>query len=409
MSRADGHGARAVWLYGGYFVTGMVTVILGPLIPELRAAWGVDAAAVAVLFPVQFAVSSLASALSSYHLRGSLMLGYGALTVGLVGLGAGGWTLAVPSMAFVGGGLGLVIPATNLVVARLGSGGRGSALAVVNLVWGLGATACPLLYALLRERGSTDLAPWLLGALTAGVFVLLVMRPGSPAPDEGKSVPAPGDTAEAAVGGSDATAGPPAPGGRRALTALLPAAALLFLYVGSENAVGGWLVELADRLGGERSAVSMLIGSGFWAAVLVGRGVAPWLLRRVSEAALYRLSLATAAAGALTLLLAAGRPLLATGAVVAGLGCAPLFPLTVSLLADATAGAGGRHAGWAFACGGLGGAVLPWLTGLLSAAPTAATVAWNRGFLVPLCGFLLMAVLAAAARSPRDADRHAAG
>jgi fucose permease len=72
-----------------------------------------------------------------------------------------------------------------------------------------------------------------------------------------------------------------------------------------------------------------------------------------------------------------------------GLGMAPLFPLTVSVLAAATAATRSRTAGWVLGCGGLGGAALPWLTGRLGGGPGAL----NHGFLVPLAGLAGLAAL----------------
>jgi len=368
---------RVGLLFASFFVTGMVTVILGPLIPELRERWGVSAAEVALLFPIQFIVSSVASAFSSLRLRLSLILGFSSMAGGLLTLAAGGWPLAPVAFALVGAGLGFTIPATNLIVAHLAPERRGSALALLNLTWGLGATACPLLFALLRQRGSTDLAPWLIAAAAAAFALLFAVRPGErrPATERTHRLPAPG-------------------GGWRAAVALLPLAGLLLLYVGTENAIAGWLIDMADRLGGERGATSMLIGSGFWGAVLTGRGLTPLFLRRLSEPAVYAGSLALAGAGALTLLVAGSQASLAAGAVVAGLGCAPLFPLTISLIAGATAADGSRGAGWVFAGGGLGGAALPWLTGRLAAAGgEVGALPYNPGFLVPVLGVAAMALL----------------
>lgn len=363
-------GGDSALLHSGFFLTGVATVLLGPAIPELAAAWQVPATRLAPLFVAQFSASSLGAVLSSFRPRRSLLAGYPALATGLVGLGLGGPGLAVPAAACLGLGLGLAIPASNLLIAAAYPGRRGAALSILNLVWGAGALACPLLFAILRGRLGPAAALAGLGVAAALVAVALVAkRPAVP--------PAAAAAAQAAAS-APAAAGP---------GTLMLFAAMLFLYVGAESATGGWLVALADQLGG-RTAASMLVGSAFWLALLGGRAVAPWMLRLVAEPRLHGAALAVAAAGMCGLLLAGTRGVLAPAAVVTGLGLSVVFPLIVSALAAATLGAGARTVGWVFAFGGAGGAVVPWL-----AARVAEPDSLQRGFVVPLAAVVLLGVL----------------
>lgn len=354
-------------LHAGFFLTGIATVLLGPAIPELAAAWQVPPARLASLFVAQFAASSLGAVLSSFRPRRSLLAGYPLLAAGLLGLGLGDPGSAAVAAACLGLGLGLTIPASNLIVAAAHPGRRGAALSILNLLWGAGALACPLIFAALR--GHVGPAAPLVTMGTAAAVVALVLLA------ERRSLEAPA-----------AEAGAPAPA--RPATLLL-FAATLFLYVGAESAMGGWLVALADQIGG-RTAGSMLVGSAFWVAILGGRALAPWALRRLAEPRLHAAALAVAAAGTAWLLLAQSRGALAAAAAVAGLGLSVVFPLTVSALSAATRGAGARTVGWVFALGGAGGAVLPWL-----AARVAEPGSLQRGFAVPLAAVGLLGVLLA--------------
>jgi fucose permease len=348
-------------------------VLLGPLVPELQARWGATLPEIGRLFVAQFAVSALGAWLAARHLRRSLVWGQALLAAGLAVLAGGAWPAPYLAMSLVGAGLGLAIPGTNLLVARANPTRRGAALSTVNLIWGFGAVACPLVFAALRGRGAATAAVWALAGLCALTSVLLALvLPAEPA---GAAV------AEAAGGAV-----------RRRLAALRwLIAGMLFLYIGVESTVGGWLVKLADLVGEERDALSMLIGSGFWAALLAGRAGAPLLLRRVAEGRLHAAAVGVAAAGALAILAAGSRGGIAVGAVVTGLGLAPLFPLTVSRLA--ADGGGTRGTGWVFSIASCGGAALPWLTGRLTTAGTL-----HDGFVVPVAGLGLMAVLLAAHR-----------
>ncbi len=370
-----GRGGAAV--VGGFLLVGVVSVLLGPAIPELRARWQVSNAQAASLFVAQFTGSCFGAVIASFRLRRSLVGGYGLIAAGLAGMAGGGWPLARPAMALTGLGLGLAITASNLYVAHANFARRGAALSILNLIWGLGAMGCPLLFAALRELLPLPGLLALLGAVAGlACAALAAVLPPEPAPAASARTTKQRAEQEAPLG------------------FLFTMACMLFLYVGSETAVGGWLVTLSDELGGDRSVASLFIGSGFWGALLLGRAVTPWLLRLSSEATLYRLFLTLAAAGALLLVLADSRPLLAAGALIAGLGMAPLFPLTVSILAAATAATRSRTSGWVLACGGLGGAALPWLTARLS----SGTGALQRGFLVPLLALVGLAGLRALQR-----------
>lgn len=363
-------------VHAGFFLTGIATVILGPVIPELAAHWRVAPATLAGLFTAQFLVSSVGSVLSGYRPWLSLLAAYPLMAAGLLGLSLGGPVSATAAAAALGMGLGLGIPSSNVLVAAAQRRRRGAALAILNLMWGVGAVACPLLFAALRGRVEATAT---LAGLAAVILVLggALAVTGSAAP----SLPAP---RRAESVGKERAAGEPAPPATLALFA-----AMLFLYVGSESAVAGWLVTLADQIGGA-TAASMLVHSAFWGALLGGRAAAPLLLRRLPEPLLHALSLAVAAGGIGWLLAADSRLAVAAAGAVTGLGMAVVFPLTISGLTAATENAAAGRVGWVFAFGGVGGAVLPWLVPRVAGT---GTLQW--GFVVPLAGVLLLGVLLA--------------
>lgn len=369
---ADVVRATPGWLplYAGFLITGVVTVLLGPLLPDLAREWRLPVKELRALFVVQFLASAVGSFLSSYRLGLSLRLGYLLIAGGLVALSLAGWPLALVPMATVGFGLGLAIPATNLRVAHSQPRRRGAALSSLNTVWGAGAVACPLLF-VIRPPGMSSDAVLLVIAAASGL-ILLALR----------AVPA---------GGVVTVHAPPAASGGQGgvLPGLVVIAGIMFLYVGIENSVGGWLVSLADQFHAERSATSLWIGSGFWAALLASRAAAPLVLRRVSEPALYGAGVVLAGGGLLGLLLSGSQAGLAVAAVAAGAGLAPLFPLTISFLADLTEATRSRNTGWVFALAGAGGAALPWLTGGLAGGADGLAA----GFVAPIGGLVLLALL----------------
>ena len=369
-------------LYAGFLLTGVVTVLLGPLLPDLAREWRLPVEELRALFVVQFLASAVGSFLSSYRLDLSLRLGYLLIAGGLVALSLAGWPLALAPMATVGFGLGLAIPATNLRVAHSQPRRRGAALSSLNMVWGAGAVACPLVFAVRPPGVSSDAVLLVLAGAAGLVLTCLAwnVRPAAAARFTlGAPASSPAAEENAPQGGGQGVV----------LPGLVVIAAIMFLYVGIENSVGGWLVSLAEQFQAERSATSLWIGSGFWAALLASRAAAPLLLRRVSEPALYTAGVVLAGGGLLGLLLSGSHAGLAVAAVAAGAGLAPLFPLTISFLAELTEATRSRNTGWVFAFAGAGGAVLPWLTGRLAVGADGLAA----GFVAPIGGLVLLALL----------------
>jgi FHS family glucose/mannose:H+ symporter-like MFS transporter len=127
-------------------------------------------------------------------------------------------------------------------------------------------------------------------------------------------------------------------------------------------------------------------------SLVAGRGIASVLLRRVTETAVLPPAALLAIAGTLLLLLCNGTTIVFTAIAVAGLGCGPIFPLLMSRL-FARSGTS-RHTGWVFAVSGSGGAVLPWLTGLIS----TQTGSLRTGFAVPLAALAVILLFALSGR-----------
>lgn len=371
-----------ILLYVGFLTTGAMTVVLGVVLPKIAAAYHLNDSQSGTLLMTLFAGSSLGALCVRQHFQRTLVAGYLLIPVAAALFLSSPHLLAIPAIGIYGFGLGLAMTSTSMLVGGLFPRRRGAALSFLNFCWSIGATLCPLLVARLQGY----LTPGVLAiamAVIAAPFAALPLLGDLQAPERPAETGRPLDTAISTV-------------------ALFGLAG--FLYVGVENAVGGWLTTFTLRTVSWNYSRSSLATACFWAALLTGRGLAPVILARISETRLFQLSVFGLIAG-VALLVAAHTPwLLLLAACCTGLSLAPIFPLVLSLFM-ARAGES-KHTGWVFMVSGFGGATLPWLTGLISTQVHSLRI----GLLVPLIAafaMLLLMLRFGLARTPTAASEHA--
>src|SRR5580700_6387150 len=123
--------------HAAFVPVGIVTVLLGPLLPALSARWSLNYAQAGSLFTVQFLASTVGVALSGFLIsrRGFRF----AIKTGLLALPYGSRFLGMVCIALYGTGIGLAIPAANLLVAEVNRVQRSAALNLLNFFWSTGA------------------------------------------------------------------------------------------------------------------------------------------------------------------------------------------------------------------------------------------------------------------------------
>jgi FHS family glucose/mannose:H+ symporter-like MFS transporter len=372
-------------LHCGFLLVGVVTTLLGPILPMLAARWRLDDAEAGSLFIAQFTGAMIGSALSSPMIErlGSLRLmacGYVAMAAAVACLGVNSWGIGLLSVLSCGFALGLTTPATNLLVAEINSERRAAALNILNLAWALGAVAGPLLIGLFARDGRLVRPLIGLAALLSGIALLIARRsltdsssrPNQPKPNQK-------DPARFERSALRAWASPYA----------LLTGGLIFIYVGTETAAGGWISSYAQRLDASASGFGTMTPSFFWAGLLIGRAAAPALLRRVSDAALVLISLFVAGAGLVLILVASSLMTVSSGAGLAGFGLATVFPTTFAIFTRHFERQASQLTGFFFVLAGLGGALIPWLVGFTSARFGDLRI----GLLIPSFGVASMIVL----------------
>jgi FHS family glucose/mannose:H+ symporter-like MFS transporter len=339
-------------LHLGFALTGVGTVLLGSILPRLSAQWHLRDKDAGLLLLVQFAMSASGALLVRRNFWKTLVCGYGLMSGGAFAI-----VLlqqrSLPAFGVYGLGLGLAMTSTNMLTGRRYPKRMGAALAWLNFSWSAGSSS-------------------------AFVLVGLMALPFA-------FVPLLGDGDDL----HDSTVPSPAPAGMKEATTIAYFALLAFLYVGIEATVGNWMSTYASRTTAWSFAGSTLAVAVFWAALLLGRALTPVMLTRMPEQRLYRASVFATIAGVLVLLSAHTPLTILSGAAVTGLSLAPLFPLILALFLAEIGES--NNAGWVFAVAGLGGAVLSWITGIVS----SDTGSLRIGLLVPGSAALLMLLMVA--------------
>jgi FHS family glucose/mannose:H+ symporter-like MFS transporter len=363
-------------LFAGFVISGMIATILGPSLSTFIARWALDDTQAGLFFTTQFTGSLLGVLLSSAILstrgyREALVLGFFLMAVGVTGLNSASQYIALLATALYGFGFGIAIPATNLCIAEISGPRRAAALNLVNMAWGIGAIACPVL--LLAGLRANRFTAFLLSV--AACALLLSIFFGSVKFDGLSSKSPSTSTAEYKI----APAHP--------IHVPVALALLFYLYIGTENGISGWAAEQAHRVGtGNASTVMPMF---FWAGLLSGRGISALILTRIKESWLVITGLVLSGLGTTCLLLAATRSQVTLGVVLAGFGLAGVYPIFISWLSKWYGERARRLGGVMFSLAALGGATMPWTVGFVSQHAKSLRV----GLLVPLCGCVAMIVL----------------
>ncbi len=350
-----------------FLLAGLGTVMLGPLLPQLLHEWELTDQRGGLLLLAKFVGAFAGGATVPRRLRVGILAGHLLAALGFAAFAlAHSLALALPALFLTGLGLGEIIASTNILAGRLWPAHTGSALALLNFFWSLGAVSTGLLVAALLPRVGWRPPVLVLSALYALTGTLTVISTRSPHPQAPiRDCASAGGTDRASAGGTDRAN---ADGTSQSST--LPArlattyGLLLFLYGGLETCLTAWLTTFSLRF-----ADGHLLGgqSGFvvlWAALTAGRILASALMRRFPESTVQRLSLTLCLILIAVLTSTHTAASLSITCVLLGVALAPIFPSTFALLLHHKVEP--RTAGTLLAVSGLGAALFPWLMGVVS-------------------------------------------
>ncbi len=348
----------------GFALTGTGTVLLGVLLPVFAQKWGLRDDGAGLLLFLQFSGSSLGAIFSGLNRIRSMAIGYGLMAASSFDLVLAHSRAPSAVFFFFGLGLGMAMTSTSLLFSDRWGDERAAKLEWLNFVWSAGAMSCPLIALPFVHQYDTHLVFLL-------ILVLSILLLGWVAAMERQEKPG-------VAHGASVTA-------RRPLGLVFILLAIWAMcVVGVESSLSGWLTTYSHRTGMPSLAGSALATSMFWMGEMLSRlAFSTPLLKRIGRQTVLIWGVWGVTASTVILIAAPHPWMIVPAAGLAGIFTGPLYPLLLSFLLERSA------RGWFFAVAGVGSAIFPWFTGLISAHLGSL----RFGLLVPCAGGFAMLFL----------------
>ena len=352
-----------------FVLTGVGTALLGSALPAILSHWSLSDRDGGYLFLLAWLGASLGAALSRGNTVHSLARGLLLLTACCFLLLRAGSHQVFPLIFGYGVGLGIAMTSISLLRSQRSGERRSREMNRLNMLWALGALACP---SLARHALHTSRVGYLFATI-GSIFALSCLW-------------------VLAVELKFPSGQQPMPQRASARDASLPILLGIFsaFIVGVESAMGGWMTTYARRLD-HSVAAAVTATSAFWAGLLLSRALHSLpAMARISSAATLRTHLWLTAVSACVLSIMVSPAWLLAAAFGVGAGLGPLYPTLLTLVLP-------RYRGTrVFLLAGLGSAAFPWMTGWVS----TQTGSLREGLLVPTgAACLLVAMMWAVLRT----------
>lgn len=349
-----------------FFLSGIATVLIGQVLPALAGKFSLSDLESGYFFPAQFAGSLTGTLLTNWFGRkGKLVLasaiGSALMAAGTLMLNLGSYELVLLAFLINGLGVGLTLPAINVLILEQHSDRPAAALTFLNFFWGVGAIVCKPFADLTVSGGSLWLTTGILAAPLAFSALFLFTTPSK---NEARvKRPAEGEASLAPIWSTPIA---------------WAIAAFNFIHVGFESGMGGWLTTYTNRIEGDVSLHLISPTFLFFLFFVIGRGVSPLFFRFLDENRMLLASLGTILIGLVVVLSASGFLQLSIGASLCGFGTSSIFPTNVSRFSKIFGSDAMRRATPLFIAGTSGATVTTWLIGFLS----STTGSLHSGMLV---------------------------
>jgi MFS transporter, FHS family, glucose/mannose:H+ symporter len=338
-----------------FFLSGIAAVLIGQVLPILARHFALTDLQVGYFFPSQFAGSLFGTFITSRLARrnnymAASIFGAVAMAVGVLLLNVDSFQICVAGFFINGMGIGLTLPAINMMIIEVNPLRTGPALSILNLCWGIGAIICKPFVDMFSNVDDVGLTTFILAVPLLSAAILLKLAVQKTA-DNGPNTDADGTEDDAPIW---------------RMPIAWAIAFFNFVHVGFESGMGGWLTTYTDRVEGEPVIHWLSPTLLYFLFFVLGRGVAPFLFRYFNENQMLFLGLAIMLGGITLTLLADTVITLGVGAAVAGFGTSWIFPTNVSRFSKTFGPRANRRATPLFAAGTLGAAAVTWLIGYLS-------------------------------------------
>jgi MFS transporter, FHS family, glucose/mannose:H+ symporter len=382
--------ARGEWaiLHLSFILIGVITTLLGPILPSFSHRWSLTDAQAGLFFTAQYFGSTAGVLLTSivlprFGFARVCAAGFVGFFVGFAFLGIGPWLMSAFMFGINGFGYGLTNPSINLRATQLPSKNTAGAVTLLNFSWSVGAVLCPFLVGALIPVVHIRVFSILVAACALVLVGLHLSLLASQVTAHPTRVIHPIADWLAHL----------------RLPQAIPLLSLFCLYVGVEVALGGWVASYEKRLPGMNAITIVIAPSVFYGALLLGRGVAPLALRYFSQIVISAGGLLVATAGASIIAISHSPMILYLGSAIAGLGLAPQFPIFVTWLAAIFKQDSTWIGALFFSMTGIGGGMIPWLVGMVS----SATNSLRAGLMIPLAISCLMILIVLRAHPDSEA------
>ena len=342
-----------ILLHAGFFASGISAVLIGQVLPILSQKLQLDDRQAGDFFIWQFAGSIVGTLLTNWFGRRGKFLTATFLGCFLMAVGSALLnfdSLLMCSIAFLinGLGIGLTLPAINMLILELNVERASSALSTLNFFWGVGAIISQPFVDFLT-RGTDILIPTLILSVVLAAIALLIFV--LPAEIEQKPISSRETTVDF---------------DRKIWTRPMAWAIALFgfVHVGFESAMGGWLKTYALRL--ENVSATFPPFVLYFLFFVIGRSLAPFLLKYLDDNKMLMFGLLTILSGMTILLFGETTLWTSVGASLAGFGTSWIFPTNLSRFTKIFGASATRRATPLFISGTLGAAATTWLIGFVS-------------------------------------------
>lgn len=370
-----------ICLHAGFLLIGIITVLLGQILPILSSRLSLNDRQAGYLFVWQFAGSLVGTffyngTIKKFGYLKTLSGGFCLLAFGCAGLNFDSRISCSAAIFTYGIGIGLTIPAVNLLIVELRGEKSSSALNIINFFWGAGAILSKPFVDFLGSPDNILLPTVLLSCsflVIGAAFAFSNFQENFTQSEETSVIAAPIWTT---------------------WTAWL-IAVFGFVHIGIESSVGGWLTTYELRL--QQTPTNNLISAAFvfFLFLVIGRGFAPLLFRFLSENTVLLSNLIIMTTGILLILWKEEFLFLIIGAAITGFGTSTVFPTNMSRFTKVFGARATQNAAPLFIFGSLGGAFTTWLVGFTSVAYNSL----HAGFLCILISCIILIILQIAVSS----------